>query len=327
MKQQELEVSVTPVWRDNPPKRGGKVKGARGKFRWESEALRKAYDARKVGKEVVVTGIGPGKFTLITTDMFSRLDVDPSYQRGRITHHVNSIISVLQSGGEVLDPVTLCKRPWSSEPDKLWIVDGFQRVCAFQATKKSFHAMVHESDSLQSERDLFLALNDKVRVSSNAIVHAWNGPINDILTRANADKNHPLYGRIAFTQGRSAAGQVDASTLAKSIWVLISSGTVGGGEIQGKLRSIDHYLRASNRAVAMAEHFLRLIPMVFPKDPLHIPMVCVAAVARERWKVDIEMPSPQVCARLARIRWREEVPSFSIKFRPVFINLIEKIWK
>src|SRR5262245_10461772 len=83
-----------------------------------SEAVRKAVDARRMVMPLTVQGISPGTLHKITPAEFSDLDVDPSYQRGETTM-VNHLITAIQAGGLVLDPVTLCRRTsWGKEKKK-----------------------------------------------------------------------------------------------------------------------------------------------------------------------------------------------------------------
>lgn len=304
----------------------GKKRAPRRETRALSEKVQAAADRRAIGKPLVVEGIGPGRLVTVTPPMFGRLDVDPAYQRGRITGWINKLIQVLQAGGEIPDPVTLCTRPWDSDPNKFWIIDGWQRVCAFQSVGKEFRAIVHESASQHAERTLFLALNSRYMVSPNAIVHAWDGPGGHVIVKADSDQSHPLYNRIHFGQ-QGRRGKVGAATLCRGVSAAVTGSRISG-DIYRHLRRLDAELRASKANVAMAEHYLRLIGMIFTNDsPQNMPALVLGLVAHERWKNGIAMPSARTLERFHKVNWKGEVPSFAEKFLPVLMALVRRIWK
>jgi len=295
------------------------------KTRADSEAVRAASERRAICAPLLVKGISGGKQIRVSEAMFGKLDVDASYQRGN-TSMIAELVRVLTSGGEVHDPVTLCRRPWASD-GKLWIVDGFQRVCAFQQCRKPFDALVYESESLDSEKAFFLALNVKRSVSVNVIVRSWGGPSSQLLLRANDDVAHPLADRINFQQSgnasRISAGVVARATLAAATGLAAS----GRGTIFDTLKRLDASLKISEQR-ARAEHFLRLMGMVFPKGhPPHMLAMVLADVAHERWDAHLAMPPHKIIDRMQRKNWEGEIPAFVQKYRSVLSDSIKKIWK
>ena len=287
--------------------------------RLANETVRAGHEKRSRYKPVIVDGIGKGSLITVTPSMFKLLDVDPSYQRGKTTM-VNEIIRVLQAGGKVFDPVTLCERRGS---DKLWIVDGYQRVCAFQEMHLPFEAMVHKSDSAECEHDFFIALNSRKAVHANVVVKAWNGPSGALLRKVNEAIEHPLYERLNFSQG-SNVSRIGASIIARSL--LILCGSERSGHIRVLLSSIDVSM---SKAIVRAriEHFLRLIGRMCEKGALpDIVMRALAMTAVERWEDDVQMPKNKVIERLKAKNWSAEFP-LNTKYLPVIVNAIKKIWK
>jgi hypothetical protein len=288
--------------------------------RAESENIASAIEKRAQFKPVVVTGIGPGKLVTVKASEFGRLDVDPAYQRGR-TNMVNQIVRAIQAGGAVLDPVTLCMRP---DSDRLWIIDGYQRVCAFQQTKTPFQAMLHESDSGEAEHEFFIAMNSKRAVSANVIVKAWTGPSGTLLRKSNESMEHPLYERINFTQSNSDS-KFSASTLVTGLKSVVGADRTGG-RVEVHLSRLDMAMQ-KRMNVARAEHYLRLIGKVCDRGSLPAMVVrALGIVASERWTDDVTMPPLKVIERLRAKNWAADVVLVE-KYMPVLLEQMRKVWK
>lgn len=295
-----------------------------GKTNMDNARVRAANEARRKYTPLVVTGISRGNLLLITPDKFDRLDVDPAYQRGE-TSMVADIVNVIQAGGEVLDPVTLCKRHWAKDKETLWIVDGHQRVCAFQQTKKAFQAMVHQSDSLEAEKKLFHALNTRKAVGTDVIVKSWTGPAGTIIVAANASASHSLYERVNFQQSGNKS-RIGAAVLARGM-LSAASGALVAGPIPRILSRLDVALGPSAKK-AMAERYLQMVGEVCPNGALPLlVMIVLALIANERWKDGGQYPSAKVIDRLRKVNWRQEVPEMTNKFRPIIADIITKTWK
>jgi hypothetical protein len=288
--------------------------------RAESAAVAAHHDKRAAHKPVMVEGIGPGELITVTPGMFSMLDVDPAYQRGE-TSMVGQIVRALQGGGKVLDPVTLCQRRGS---DKYWIVDGYQRVCAFQQLRLPFQAMLHKSSSVEDEKSFFVALNARRAVSPNVIVKAWTGPIGAIMRKANESFEHPLSGRINFTQSANAT-RFAASSLLRACLSVIGQDK-SGGRVEVLLSRLDLAMSNSIQR-ARVEHFLRLIGRISPTGYMPvIVMRAIATVAFEHWEKVVEMPSPKVMERMRVKQWAASTVLVE-KYLPILINDVRKIWK
>ena len=294
-----------------------------------SEAVRKQVDARRIISNVAVQGISQGSLHKITPEQFAALDVDPGYQRGE-TSMVVKLVNVLQSGGAVLDPVTLCKRTsWGKDKHKLWIVDGYQRVCAYQQLGLPFQAMVHESESLDAEKKFFLALNNRRAVSSDIIVKSWTGPSGRLIVGVSEQPSHSLYQRVNFSQGKNGS-RLGALILARgALRAAVPIGSKnGGGAAQTILSRLDVALHNETKR-HLAEAYLQLIGCIFPKGSANVLVaLALAEVMHEKMSEDKEpFPSRKTLERIAAINWRHELPVLSMKFRPVIVALINKAWR
>lgn len=294
-----------------------------------SEKVREQHERSAKYAPLVVNGISDGKFTRIEPGgQMDKLDIDPTYQRGE-TNMIGVIVRAVQLGGAVLDPITVCKRPWDTlHPNKLWIVDGHQRVCALQQLKKSIPAMIHESVSVEAERQFFLALNAKRTQSANVIVHAWAGLSGEMLRNANVDMSHPLCGRLCFTQGGARGRLISPMQIVAGAW----RAAVGGASTPQSfkmLAMLDNAMRDSTQR-ARVEHYLRLIGLVFPVGGLGRPVaLAFGVVCFNRWKTpsSIDLPRLAILEKLAAVKWSEVVPTASEKYVPVYVETVNRYWK
>ena len=288
--------------------------------RAENPAVAAQAEKQSTHKPVVVSGIGPGELVTVTPAMYKLLDVDPAYQRGETTM-VNSIVRALQAGGKVHDPVTLCERKGG---DTLWIVDGWQRVCAFQQMKMSFSAIIHKSDSADSEHQFFIAMNSKRAVAANVIVKAWTGPSGTLMRKVNESPEHPLYNRINFSQAASPT-RIAASSLARALMNLMGSSR--SGRIEVYLSSLDVAMASKVMTRARIEHFLRLLGHVSPAGAIPSMVIrAIATVALERWHHDVTMPNKRVIERLRTKQWATSVMLME-KYFPILLDVVRKMWR
>lgn len=302
------------------------VKPQRRDTRVLSEAVRRAAEARAVRAPLIVTGISNGMLRNITPDRFHQLDVDPNYQRGE-TSMVDEIVRALQAGGTVLDPVTLCRRPWDGKQDKLWIVDGHQRVCAFQQLGMPFMAVVHDSQSLDAEKKFFLALNSRRAISADVIVRSWTGPSASKLLKAEHDQSHPLFGRVKTSQGSSTA-RIGATMLARGM-LAACTGLDPVGSAQRVLGRLDTAMKEPAR-VEMVERYLTLVGEVFhtqPQNAKGIVVVALGLVCWERWSQGADYPVKETILQLRAINWENEFPAWVKKFEPKAKEIMRRVWK
>jgi hypothetical protein len=222
-----------------------------------SEKVRIASEARAMNAPLVVAGIGAGKLQTI------RLDVDPRYQRGQ-TSMVRELVRVIQAGGKILDPVTLCRRPWENGGQQLWIIDGHQRVCAFQELTLPFEAMIHDSESVEAEKAFFLSLNQRRSVSGDTIVKSWTGPSSKMLGAVHDDPAHPLYQRVHFGQG-AARTLLGAATIIRGA-ASAATGIAHSGSIQKQLAKLDFAVTENEeRRYLVEQYFRREVPSLTSK--------------------------------------------------------------
>lgn len=303
-------------------KKYNKPKGTLGK----SEAVRQSQLARRVQQPVTVKGIGEGRFALIHPKDFKKLGVDERYQRVRIGQQINMLIHVIRANGTIPDPVTIARRPDGS----LWIVDGQQRFWAHSETDTPMRAMVYDVPDFETERLFFIALNQQAKINPNTIVKAWDGEGAEFI-RAMANKpGSPLQGKIHFTGGMPfpVAGGILARALCRLL-VDEKSETAPHKEIKKVLAHLDMDIKkpgARDRCYALCDLFARVF--IDKKDILRrMPAEAFAAVAAERWKTNIVMPSPAAIGAMKRANWAAMAPGHAVQFLPVFEAEVRKRWK
>jgi hypothetical protein len=307
------------------------VKGtvARRATRASSPMVAEKADSTRRRTPVLVKGVGAGKQTTITPDKFHLVDVDRRYQRDRISDEVLDLVYVLQKGGSIPDPVTLARRTFSEpgiDPRKLWIVDGQQRFMAHLELGRAMQAIVYEVESLEAEKTFFLAMNSRVQVSSNSIVHSWPGPVAAQLRTANETPGHPMHDRVQFARG---GDKIAAGIIIRSLDALLSSSVnARGSSMQARLSHADLSMRTTPHARERVDCFLRLLGSVFPTSYAHtLGCLALARVAQSRWRGEPYLPSASVLARLRAVNWTSVVPSSSGKFLPIVVSHVEKIWR
>ncbi len=297
--------------------------GTRANTSATSATIRASAMKRRIDMPVIVKGVGPRKAVTITKSMYSRIDVDPTYQRDVVPTEVNDLILALSSGGAVVDPVTLVSRSWASD-GKLYVVDGLQRATAYMHLDLPFEADVHEVESIEAERQLFIAMNSRKAVTPNKIVMSWSGPSAALLRAVNAQPDHPMFGRVQWGGGGERIGAV---ILCRGM-IAASSSLKEMGDVRSVLSRLD-YTITQPAAKARAALFLRLVGIVFPRSyaPL-LPVVALGRVAYERWNGrDPELPPPAILSRLSRINWPVIVPSYAGKFTSIVVDKIKSVWK
>lgn len=296
----------------------------------KSPAVQKQHAARRIDVPISLTGISEGKLLKVTVAMYRTIDIDPTYQRGEQKGEINELIVAIQNGGLIPDPVTLVRRNYGpdGERKKLWVVDGQQRVAAFQNLDREFMALVYEADTYEAEKNFFLVMNDRKDVSANNIIHAWPGPGATMMRTVDADPMHPLHGRILFRPG--SGDSIRAMILARGM-VIVATG--GRGSAAGAARSIlnriDHALKTDPQAKERCRLFLRLVAGVFPKYAAALPMQALAIVAHRRWTsgAGMDLPTDKTLYNITRINWNAIVPSQAARFSPILEAEIDRRWR
>jgi hypothetical protein len=307
--------------------------------RANSPAIAAQASAARKRSSIVCGGISEGKLVTISVEQHKLLDVDRTYQRDRIGLRVNDLIDAIQNGGMIPDPVTLVKRKYAQmgvDQNKLWIIDGQQRVYAFIDLAKPFKAMLHEANSLEDEANFFLAMNNRTIVSSNVIVGSWPGHSGKTIRSAATDPAHALYGKIDF---KGVKGGYRASVLSGAMANAV--GAADKGSQQDILARIDHAVTSDSHNIARSKAILALIPLVFEATDAHqsssgvasrvrsVAVRALGAVCYKRWHGAGNAPHPckKCIYNISRINWSLWAPTNSDRFRGALELEIEKRWK
>jgi hypothetical protein len=294
-----------------------------------SAAVKAHHDKRRINAPIALTGIGAGKLINITLGMYGLLDVDPSYQRDEQSREITELITAIQNGGFIPDPVTLVRRQYGPEADRkrLWIIDGQQRTAAFTRLDREFPALVYEAASHDAERNFFLVMNERKAVSSNTFVHSWPGPLVDMIRAVDVQPDHPMCGRVLWGQG--SGDRISATVMVRGL-VMVAAGTRGSGRVRNLLSRADHAMKTDPSAKERCRTFLHLAPAVFPSYAPGLPMVALASVAYEMWTapgVRPTLPTAKSVGYIRQINWRIIVPSNAARYLPVIETEIKKRWK
>lgn len=275
---------------------------------------------------LVVMGVSKPKQTVVTPDQFHLIDIDYRYQRDRVRPEVSDLIAALQAGGSIPAPVSLVRRKYKESTGRaselLWVVDGQQRAWAHLWMKKAFNALVYEVDSLDHERDLFVALNTFVALSAKQHVESASGPAAELIREVSADAAHPLHGQIAF---RNGGGGFAASSVARGIFAAML-GRPSNGRITDILRVCDSAM-TNARSVERAKGYLHVLPAAFPNGAKTLPLSAVGMVAYRRWQSDVALPTKTTVSRIRRINWDHYAPSPSLRWMPTVLKQVEAAWK
>lgn len=291
-----------------------------------NEAQRARVESVRKWKPVIVSGCSFKERRLITPQSYNILDVDPAYQRGQ-TNEVSGIVAALQAGGTIPDTPDLALRAWGPQDGKLWIMDGLQRICALQQLNMSFYVNVHLTESLQSERSFFLAMNSRKALNSNTKVKAYNGPVAALLKYLNAREDSGVSGRIEFDA--SGGERISAAVMVSGIERLLS-GSRSAGNIDKVLSRTDGLL-ASNEEKFYATQFCRVVGAAFEKGYApRLPVLALAEIAREKWKASgakPTFPKPADIKRLRAINWKTAVPGGGAGWQDLANALVRKAWR
>lgn len=261
-----------------------------------------------------------------TAQQVKSIRVDESYQRYEIKTKVNELIAILMSGGFVHDPAVISVRS-----DGSWyVVEGQQRVWAHYECKRPMRVRLVRCRNYNVERDLYLILNNKHRLTVSNTAKAWTGRSGEILRMLNESKDSALRGEIRF----DTSGWIPAST------VLLAFGhamrgtlhaTAGAQQVHGQLdRAIEEDpARAHKTAIMLAA----LLMGVFkPGTPYQLHVRALATVAHEHWcslapDDAWELPTQYQLRRLRSFRWDRIAPSHAVCWLPHLKEAILDRWK
>ena len=288
----------------------------------ESAAILAKNLAARASTPLIVSGVGRGKLVVLQPSELSRLNVDESYQRVRLTAEVNSLIHAMSAGGLIPDPISVAERPNGD----LFIVDGQQRFWAHVELARPLAAMVYPVDNLESEKQLFLAMNRSVKISNDFIVHAWPGETGAYIRQLNEKLTGPYGSKINF--GKDHRRPYQASTLARSMAALTCSARAWRGRIDEVLSRTDKALPTRGQRDRV-EAFFMVFHRVFPPTE-HcrvLPAIALGRIAQERWLTHIVTPTPGTVTKLAGTKWITHAPTLADRFLPLLEDVIRRRWK
>lgn len=292
-----------------------------------NEVQAKLKEGVRTWQSVIIDGVHFKERRTITPPFYSRLDVDPRYQRGR-TDMVATIINALQKGGMVPDVPMVAERAWGEPDGKVWIMDGFQRVSAFMELNRAFEVDVFLTSSLEAERRFFLALNNRRPLNSNTQIKAWAGPVVDLL-RYLGEREGVLKGRVEFEHASGRGKRLSAALLVRGIERLLSESR-HVCDIQKSLSRCDGFLQ-TDRSKLEATTFCLLVGESFPEGGAGLlPVLALAEIAREKWhghSATPKLPSPAIIKRLAETRWRVRLPGQGRAHLDLAVSIVRRVWK
>lgn len=311
----------------NPAKRAA-GQAVRRRRMTQSAELFTAVQNRRKREQVLVSGVKMApSVVLIQPEEFTRLNIDESYQRARISKKVNDLISVLLSGGQIPDPIDVVERTDGS----WWIVDGQQRFWAHVEAARPIKAHIHHVDDHDAEVRLFYALNSRYSLTTKNVVKGWPGLTGEFIRRMDTSERSPLRGMIDF--GGNSKRPVDANALVQALMVLLTGTSWRGDTMTSMLPRVDTALRLTG-AVAWAEAYVQLLAAVF--GPRHertygkvriLPMLALATVARRKYIEAGRPVFPRSCRYLQKVNWVTAVPSHARKYLPELEHRMERLWK
>jgi hypothetical protein len=329
-----VETEVTEVVETAEPKK--KVKSAKHveaskkvkrRRKGDSEALFAAAQASRLRQPVLVTGVKfASHVTVIQYADFGRLNIDrDKYQRGEHRIDVNTLITIIKSGGQIPSPIDIAERPNGT----WWIVDGQQRFLAHEAAKVPIKAHIHLVENVEAEERLFVALNSRRPLSPRTVIKGWPGLFGQFIRRMNTDEKSPVRGMVDLATNSHLP--LDATVVLSGVLAVTTGSLPHGDTITSRLPRADMALK-STIGMAWAEAFVYLIAAVFGtrtggRRVRVLPVLALARVAHRKYMAAGRPVFPKSCARLHATNWDTIVPSHARQYLPLIEQRIEKLWK
>lgn len=289
-----------------------------------SDAMLAAARAKRVNHPLLVTGVGPGRYTMLPVEEHKQLNIDERYQRIKIPSEISQLVYVLRSGGVVPDPITVAKR----KDGTLWVIDGQQRMWAYFECRIPMPMMIHPVDGFESERTWFLVMQQGVAVNADAMVYSWSGRGAEMIRGAADRPGSPILDRVNF--GRGTRGlSFGAAILAKACNALLYHNvpSASGGRISIVLSRLDAAMESSSASLKMSAFFKLMAEIIPTTHRVKIlTAVALGRVAGARWYAKVEYPSPAIISKIRRINWDALVPTYAAKYLPSVIHEIERKW-
>lgn len=292
----------------------------------ESPALMAQAIRQRVVLPVLVQGVTLSpQVTIIPPSDFGLLNIDERYQRMRITNQVNTLITVIKSGGQIADPIHIAQRI----DQTMWILDGQQRFWAHDETQTPLRAHIHQVNSLEAETKLFYALNARTKITARGIIKGWPGLSGELLRKMASDPRSPIFELVDFTNNSHLP--LDATTVIKGM-LSVTTGIVGNGDMATRiLPRLDAALKVPGN-IAWAEEFVRLLAAVFDMNKHAgrvrvLPVIALGRVAYKKYKAAGRPIYPRTTGRLRATNWDTMVPSHAQKYLPILEDEMMKKWK
>lgn len=284
--------------------------------------------AKRTTKLITVTGVTMAKqVTVIPFSQFKKLNVDEHYQRVRIGGEVNDLIHVLKAGGQIVQPIDVAER----SDGTWWIVDGQQRFWAHSECQMPIRASIHQVESIESETNLFYALNTQIKISARTIAKGWPGIAGNFLRQLNETPTSPLFGQIDMKNNRNLP--LDATNIVRALLAVTAGISPKGNMLTRVLPRLDETLKVTGMR-AWAEAFVQLVAGAFDLEQSAgrarvrlVVMLALANVAHRHYVAAGRPIFPKTCAPFRRMNWRNVAPTNSLIFLPQVEDAIERRWK
>lgn len=188
------------------------------------------------------------------------------YQRDVISDWSNSLQDAIRRGS-VPPPIDVVTRDYEEDKarkNKLWVVDGVQRMYALLALDMPIKANVHHVQNIDEEKSLFILLNSHHRISAQLYMTNYTGASVQFLREVDATESHPMYNRILLAHYTGSHEKMQGPTIALAISIAfnVSSGSFSP---QRTLPKVDALLRNGQKENVL--QFLHDLGSVFKGKP------------------------------------------------------------
>jgi hypothetical protein len=253
------------------------------------------------------------------------LQIDESYQRRHLRPWVNELVSVLESGGVIPDPIVVAVRPNGER----YIIEGQQRYWAHWACHKELRARLFKVETIEEEKALFLAYNNRRPVGATVTVKAFPGEGGALIRWLEEDGGSPLRGDIGF----NSQDRVPASTIAKGL-LLALKGPTTTARIQHVMADLTACVDDDRgRTYKMAQMYGLLIGRIFQQGQRvpSMPARALGLAAHVRWggsgvTEPWPLPSGQSLRSLRSLKWEEWAPDNRARWLGLLRDEILKRW-
>lgn len=283
--------------------------------------VRDAVLSRRAQMPLVFKNSREPERIVVDEKALANLVIDPRVQREEVKPLVNDLIVALQSGGAVLQPLTLGRRVDGT----LSVLDGQQRLWAHIHCNKTIRADVWPVENIEEERLAHIILNTKRGQNPNHLAYVYPGQAGEFLRGIIDKPTHPLHNNTNC--GKNPKRPYAASVLAKCLLTFLTGGTACVG-IQTTMARLDTCFKTDGCAKRAGQFFDLLTLLNTPRQKLRpLPGVGIALIARKRWEKAVVFPPAKVSTAIQKINWNTQVPSLNMICLPNVMKLLEERWK